>query len=267
MNPKESAAVPDVKEEEWKLSNQRTDCFDYKWASVADGLGNVIVDTSEEVAQEFKDAHNASIQRVLEKTKAFKDFVHRRLDTAGVPKEFPDGEHTKEGCRIGDRLDWVLEKKDTPSDNVKAQPDQKCPYRYCGSKSYKTFNRCDNCGREWEKKEAVADSVEAQKEESGELGAELAATVPTQKALHDWLKPQCSRLLYGRCDTRSCLVRGKGLNGGTVDYSKATCEPFEISVLLGGGSDALLYACKSVIRDLEHPRSDRGNVRRGSEDF
>lgn len=46
----------------------------------------------------------------LEQAKAFKDFMHRRLDSAGVPKEFPDGKHTKEGCRIGDRLDWVLER-------------------------------------------------------------------------------------------------------------------------------------------------------------
>lgn len=39
----------------------------------------------------------------------FKDFVHRRLDTAGVPTH-PDGPHSKEGCRIGDRLDLVIEK-------------------------------------------------------------------------------------------------------------------------------------------------------------
>lgn len=32
----------------------------------------------------------------------FKAFVHRYLDGKGVPKEFPDGEHSKEGCRIGD---------------------------------------------------------------------------------------------------------------------------------------------------------------------
>lgn len=38
---------------------------------------------------------------------AFKDFVHRRLDEAGVPTH-PDGPHSKEGCRIGDRLDIVL---------------------------------------------------------------------------------------------------------------------------------------------------------------
>lgn len=37
----------------------------------------------------------------------FKDFVHRRLDSAGIPTH-PDGPHSKEGCRIGDRLDIAL---------------------------------------------------------------------------------------------------------------------------------------------------------------
>jgi hypothetical protein len=41
----------------------------------------------------------------------FKDFVHRRLDTAGVPTH-PDGPHSKEGCRIGDRLDLVVAERD-----------------------------------------------------------------------------------------------------------------------------------------------------------
>lgn len=37
----------------------------------------------------------------------FKDYVHKRLDDAGVEK-YPNGEHSKHGCRIGDRLDIVL---------------------------------------------------------------------------------------------------------------------------------------------------------------
>lgn len=53
---------------------------------------------------------NLAIKEASGERDAFKDFVHRRLDAAGVPKEFPDGPHTKEGCRIGDRLDWVLER-------------------------------------------------------------------------------------------------------------------------------------------------------------
>ena len=41
------------------------------------------------------------------KLQAFKDYVHQRLDEAGIEKE-PEGEHSKAGCRIGDRLDIVL---------------------------------------------------------------------------------------------------------------------------------------------------------------
>ncbi len=37
----------------------------------------------------------------------FKDFVHKRLNDAGIEKN-PDGPHSKEGCRIGDRLDIAL---------------------------------------------------------------------------------------------------------------------------------------------------------------
>lgn len=42
-----------------------------------------------------------------DKLLAFKAWVHNYLDQHGVPKEFPDGPHTKEGCRIGDRMDWL----------------------------------------------------------------------------------------------------------------------------------------------------------------
>ena len=43
----------------------------------------------------------------IEKLQAFKDYVHKRLDDAGIEKE-PNGEHSEHGCRIGDRLDIVL---------------------------------------------------------------------------------------------------------------------------------------------------------------
>ena len=45
-----------------------------------------------------------------DKLQAFKDFVHRRLDTAGVPANPEPPKHALEGCRIGDRLDWIVEK-------------------------------------------------------------------------------------------------------------------------------------------------------------
>lgn len=42
---------------------------------------------------------------------AFKAYVHRRLDTAGVPTH-PDGPHSAQGCRIGDRLEIVIDGRD-----------------------------------------------------------------------------------------------------------------------------------------------------------
>ncbi len=43
------------------------------------------------------------------KLQAFKDYVHERLDKMGVPS-FPEGEHSKAGCRVGDRMD-IIEKQ------------------------------------------------------------------------------------------------------------------------------------------------------------
>ena len=51
---------------------------------------------------------------------AFKEYVHKRLDDAGIPTH-PDGPHSKAGCRIGDRLDIALAKSATG--NVEAVED------------------------------------------------------------------------------------------------------------------------------------------------
>lgn len=37
----------------------------------------------------------------------FKEYVHARLDEAGIPTH-PEGPHSAEGCRVGDRLDIAL---------------------------------------------------------------------------------------------------------------------------------------------------------------
>lgn len=42
---------------------------------------------------------------------AFKDWVHGYLDGKGVPHH-PPGVHGAEGCRIGDRMDWVFAELD-----------------------------------------------------------------------------------------------------------------------------------------------------------
>lgn len=56
-----------------------------------------------------RDAGESRLQASEQKVaalQAFKDFVHMRLDKMGIEKE-PNGEHSKQGCRIGDRLDIV----------------------------------------------------------------------------------------------------------------------------------------------------------------
>lgn len=53
---------------------------------------------------------NAEIDKLREKVaklQAFKDWVHKYLDDHGVPTHLP-GPHSAEGCRIGDRMDWVF---------------------------------------------------------------------------------------------------------------------------------------------------------------
>jgi hypothetical protein len=39
---------------------------------------------------------------------AFKAYVHKRLDEMGVPAD-PDSPHKAEGCRVGGRLDWIID--------------------------------------------------------------------------------------------------------------------------------------------------------------
>jgi hypothetical protein len=41
------------------------------------------------------------------KGEAFKSWVHARLDQGGVPTHI-DGPHSREGCRVGDRMDFVF---------------------------------------------------------------------------------------------------------------------------------------------------------------
>lgn len=54
-------------------------------------------------------ADRAAQSERIEKLQQFKDFVHRRLDEMGIPTH-PNGEHSKAGCRIGDRLDIVADR-------------------------------------------------------------------------------------------------------------------------------------------------------------
>lgn len=45
--------------------------------------------------------------KTIKRLQAFKDYVHQRLDEAGVPAD-PDSPHKAAGCRVGGRLDVAL---------------------------------------------------------------------------------------------------------------------------------------------------------------
>jgi hypothetical protein len=57
-----------------------------------------------DIARAERDLHKAA----LEKAQAFKVFVHKRLDDAGVPADPEPAENAKHGCRIEGRLNWLL---------------------------------------------------------------------------------------------------------------------------------------------------------------
>lgn len=54
----------------------------------------------------------AIAKRERDKLQAFKDWVHAYLDAQDVPHH-PPGAHGEHGCRIGDRMDWLMEKLQT----------------------------------------------------------------------------------------------------------------------------------------------------------
>jgi hypothetical protein len=58
----------------------------------------------------------AALERA-ERAEAFKRFVHQYLDQNGVPDN-PGGIHGVNGCRIGDRLDWILFRLDQALDTA-----------------------------------------------------------------------------------------------------------------------------------------------------
>lgn len=50
---------------------------------------------------------NAALREQVVKLQAFKDWVHNYLDMHSVPHH-PPGTHGAAGCRIGDRMDWLM---------------------------------------------------------------------------------------------------------------------------------------------------------------
>lgn len=56
----------------------------------------------------------------IEKLQAFKDYVHQRLDEAGVPVD-PESPHKAAGCRIGGRLDEIFAQLQQAYERIVAQ--------------------------------------------------------------------------------------------------------------------------------------------------
>jgi hypothetical protein len=79
---------------DWLAANQITEPHKYRWGLFPLGM----------VGRWIERAEQAEAER--SKLAAFKQYVHGRLDQAGVPHH-PPGPHGAEGCRIGDRLDWL----------------------------------------------------------------------------------------------------------------------------------------------------------------
>lgn len=66
-----------------------------------------VVAESEKLVDECAERLKLAEENVA-KLQAFKDWVHSYLDTKGVPHH-PHGPHGAEGCRIGDRMDWLMD--------------------------------------------------------------------------------------------------------------------------------------------------------------
>ena len=56
----------------------------------------------------------------------FKAYTHQRMDELDVPYEVPDSEHTKAGCRIGGRFDWVRDLIAPPADRAEEKETEGC---------------------------------------------------------------------------------------------------------------------------------------------
>jgi outer membrane murein-binding lipoprotein Lpp len=64
------------------------------------------------------EAELAQAQAERDALAKFKAYVHERLDGAGVPANPEPPKHALEGCRIGDRLDWILRQYDETAAKV-----------------------------------------------------------------------------------------------------------------------------------------------------
>lgn len=67
-------------------------------------------------------------ERERDALQRFKDWVHAYLDSKGVPNH-PPGTHGAAGCRIGDRMDWVMKQQELHSQATKSYYDITVQYK------------------------------------------------------------------------------------------------------------------------------------------
>jgi hypothetical protein len=80
--------------------------------SNTNAAGDTKLDTALDTALAFSMAENSTVSDAriyVQKLQRFKDWVHAYLDAQGVPHH-PPGTHGAEGCRIGDRMDWLMDR-------------------------------------------------------------------------------------------------------------------------------------------------------------
>lgn len=88
-------------------ANELSEAFE----EFSDTLGNW------DYARASIDGHIAALEAEISAARRFKNYVHARLDAAGIPTH-PDGPHSAEGCRIGDRLDIALRQRMPSQDDL-----------------------------------------------------------------------------------------------------------------------------------------------------
>lgn len=65
------------------------------------------------------EAERSALLRERDALQAFKEYVHQRLDEAGIATH-PPGEHTDAGCRVGQRMDLLIGERDEAARKLNA---------------------------------------------------------------------------------------------------------------------------------------------------
>lgn len=116
MKPERKKALADIRLERDQAQKWAKEAWDAD-AKSRDAIRRVCHAVSLDFDHADYDRIVAEVERIvgppseLEKLRAFKAFVHRKLDEEGVPTD-PPGEHRDAGCRIGQRLEFLFDREE-----------------------------------------------------------------------------------------------------------------------------------------------------------